>query len=113
MERIIRPLTDTEINQSKPKAKDYILIYGKGLELLIRMTGTKTWRFRFLVPATKKAVISIGNYPTIYVFPNRSDITKHMSNSALKNNGLKGKMQAHGMRALASTILKDYGFSLI
>ncbi|SET27397.1 integrase arm-type DNA-binding domain-containing protein [Thorsellia anophelis] len=54
MAKKIRPLIDAEIKQTKPTDSDSTLFDGDGLELLIRVYGTKTWRFRYYAPATKK-----------------------------------------------------------
>ena len=49
-----------------------------------------------------------------YIFPAdrnpRTHINSQTANMAIKRMGLKGELVAHGMRALASTILNDKGF---
>lgn len=49
-----------------------------------------------------------------YIFPAdrnpRTHINAQTANMAIKRMGLKGELVAHGMRALASTILNDKGF---
>lgn len=65
MARRTKPLTDTEIKAAKPKETDYVLYDGDGLELLIKSTGSKLWRFRYYRPITKKrAQQSFGSYPS-------------------------------------------------
>lgn len=50
-----------------------------------------------------------------YLFPNAKDPQKHINpqtaNSAIKRMGYKGKLVAHGMRAIASTYLNEAGFN--
>ena len=41
-----KPLTDKQIRNAKPKEREYSLPDGGGLGLLVKITGTKTWRFR-------------------------------------------------------------------
>ena len=54
MARITKILLDTEIRQSKPKEKDYKLMDGKSLFLLVRSSGAKIWRFTYTKPLTDK-----------------------------------------------------------
>ncbi|WP_373777821.1 tyrosine-type recombinase/integrase [Glaesserella sp.] len=67
MARITKPLTNTEIDKSKPKDKDYTLTDGQGLYLLIKANGAKLWRFNYYKPTTnkKRALIGLGAYPEI------------------------------------------------
>jgi hypothetical protein len=66
MVKIVKPLTDTQIKNAKPKEKDYTLSDGDGLYLLIKKTGSKIWRFNYIRPSTKKrALISFGHYPQV------------------------------------------------
>ncbi|MFT5083826.1 MAG: integrase [Lentisphaeria bacterium] len=65
MARTTRPLTNTEVKQAKPKAKEYNLVDGQGLALRIKPNGSKLWLFNYYRPFTKKrANLSLGNYPT-------------------------------------------------
>lgn len=50
----VKPLSNSEINNAKPKEKDYSLSDGSGLFLLVRVTGSKIWRFQYYKPFTKK-----------------------------------------------------------
>ena len=64
MARTIKPLTATQINQAKPKAKDYKLSDGGGLYLFITKRGTKLWRMKYLINKKEK-LLSLGAYPNI------------------------------------------------
>lgn len=57
-------LTDTAVRQLKPKDKDYVKSDGKGLQLRVRMNGSKLWNFNYIHPTTKKRVnMGLGSYP--------------------------------------------------
>jgi integrase len=49
-----------------------------------------------------------------YIFPSDRDKTKHINeqslNTLIKRMGYKNKLQAHGMRSIASTLLNEKGF---
>lgn len=62
MARKVVPLTDTEIKKAKPDEKDYKLFDGGGLFLLIKPTGGKLWRLKYLFEGKEK-LISLGTYP--------------------------------------------------
>jgi len=66
MARITRPLTNTEVKQAKPKAKEYNLADGNGLALRVKPSGSKMWLFNYSRPYTKKRTnISFGKYPGV------------------------------------------------
>jgi len=79
--RAVKPLSDTQVRQAKPKAKEYNLADGKGLYLRVKPTGSKLWLFNYYKPITKKrANISLGAYPELGLLDAR--------NMAQKFNGL-------------------------
>ena len=57
-------LTDTEIKKAKPSENDYQIGDSRGLSLVIRKKGTKTWRYEFRING-KKDKYHYGNYPEI------------------------------------------------
>jgi integrase len=60
------PLTNTEVKQAKPKAKEYNLSDGGGLALRIKPSGSKLWIFNYSRPHTKKrANLGLGKYPDL------------------------------------------------
>lgn len=66
MGRTIISLSDTQILKAKAKEKDYTLSDGQGLQLLIKINGTKLWEFRYYSPIdNKRRKTSFGTYPTI------------------------------------------------
>lgn len=62
MARKAVPLTDTEIKKAKSAEKDYKLFDGGGLFLLIKPSGGKLWRLKYLFEGKEK-LISLGTYP--------------------------------------------------
>ena len=66
MAKVVTPLTDTKIKESKAKDKDYTLADGNGLQLLIKTNVAKLWEFRYNSPTTaQRRKTSLGNYPTV------------------------------------------------
>lgn len=66
MARTTRPLTHTEVQKAKAIDKDLTLHDGDGLFLLVKTSGKKLWRFRYLRPGTSsRTMIGIGAYPAL------------------------------------------------
>lgn len=72
-----------------------------------------------VVPLTNEAIAILNRvYPISghreFIFPADRDPQKHANeqtaNAAIKRMGYKGKLVAHGLRALASTTLNNHGF---
>ena len=63
---VIKPLTNTQIKQTKPKDKLYTLSDGGGLQLRVKPNGSKLWLFDYKRPYTKKRTcLSFGSYPDL------------------------------------------------
>ena len=54
MAKITKPLTNTEVQQAKPKDKYYTLLDNECLQLRVKINGTKSWLFNYYHPITKK-----------------------------------------------------------
>ncbi|MFD1261434.1 tyrosine-type recombinase/integrase [Entomomonas asaccharolytica] len=68
MARLITPLTEVKCSSAKPKAKDYKLFDGGGLYLLVKASGTKSWRMKFNKPEDRKeSVLTFGDYPKLSI----------------------------------------------
>lgn len=66
MAKKTHPLTATQIQQAKPKEKEYSLLDGNGLALRIKPTGSKLWLFNYYRPISRKrANLSLGIYPAL------------------------------------------------
>ncbi len=64
MARTTKPLTNTEVQQAKPKDKEFNLADGDGLALRVKPNGSKLWIFTYYRPYTKKRTsLSLGTYP--------------------------------------------------
>ncbi|NUC56461.1 integrase arm-type DNA-binding domain-containing protein [Escherichia coli] len=57
-------LTDTKVRSAKPEAKEYSLVDGDGMSLLVKPTGSKYWRFRFRFGG-KQHLMAFGVYPDV------------------------------------------------
>src|SRR5690242_8607401 len=49
------------VKNAKPRDKDYRLIDGRGLSVLVRTNGSKLWQFRYRL-ARRENTYSIGRY---------------------------------------------------
>lgn len=59
-------LTDKQIKAAQPQDKDYVLFDGNGLQLRIRINGSKLWNFNYIHPVTKKRInMGLGAYPDL------------------------------------------------
>ena len=61
-----KPLSDAQVRQVKPRAKEYNLADGDGLFLRVKPNGTRTWIFNYFKPYTRKrSNLTIGKYPGV------------------------------------------------
>ena len=66
MAKVVKPLSNTEIKNAKPKEKEYTLSDGDGLMLEVRTNGSKLWKFRYKSPITLKVrKAGLGIYPKV------------------------------------------------
>lgn len=66
MARIVLPLNNTQIKQAKPRAKEYNLPDGGGLQLRVKPNGSKQWLFNYQRPIIRKRTnYSLGQYPDV------------------------------------------------
>ncbi|HGW5373307.1 tyrosine-type recombinase/integrase [Pseudomonas aeruginosa] len=65
MPRIATPLSDTQCRTAKPREKDYKLFDGRGLYLLVKPTGVKSWRFKYTKPDGRAGLTAFGSYPAL------------------------------------------------
>lgn len=64
MPKRITPLSEVQVRNAKPKDKDYKLMDGYGLFLLVTSSSGKLWRFDYRF-GSKRKTLSFGVYPTI------------------------------------------------
>lgn len=80
MPRVARPLTNTEVQKARTTDKELSLHDGDGLFLIVKPTGKKSWRFRYLRPGIKKrTTISLGNYPALSLADARQLRADHLA----------------------------------
>lgn len=65
MPRTVVPLTDTKCEAAKPRERDYKLFDGGGLYLLVKSSGVKTWRFKYVRPDGREGLATFGPYPAL------------------------------------------------
>lgn len=95
MARLVKPLTDTQCTAAKPKDKEYSLFDGEGLILLVRPTGTKTWRYKYKWGLGTQ-IITLGTYPSIKLIQARE---KKAEFEAMLANGIDPKQQLEEIKA--------------
>lgn len=107
MARKAVPLTDTEIKKAKSGEKDYKLFDGGGLFLLIKPTGGKLWRLKYLFEGKEK-LLSLGTYPETTLLEARAkrdefkrEITRGINPSAERKES-KAKIEAKAIEEQAS-----------
>lgn len=64
MAKIVVPLNPKQIDNAKPKEKNYPLFDGAGLYLEISPKGSKLWRMKFRLNG-KAGLLSFGKYPDV------------------------------------------------
>lgn len=64
MPKIVKQLTNLQVQNAKPREKVYYLADGNGLRIAVKPSGVKTWLFNYTKPYTKKRTdLTIGTYP--------------------------------------------------
>lgn len=58
------PLSDIQIRNLKPRDKPYKVSDFEGLFVLVKVSGAKSWRFKYRVDGKEKLLV-IGNYPAV------------------------------------------------
>ncbi|MDD3343524.1 MAG: integrase arm-type DNA-binding domain-containing protein [Sulfurospirillaceae bacterium] len=106
------PLNDTLIKSSKAKEKDYTLADGNGLQLLVKMSGSKVWEVRYTVNG-KTTKTTIGNYPSVSLAEARKkrDAYKEKAKEGISlTKERKEAKQAHidAIDGLLHTVMTNY-----
>jgi len=59
-------LSDSRVKAAKPREKDYTLTDGNGLQLRVRINGSRLWNFNYIHPVTKKRInMGLGTFPEV------------------------------------------------
>lgn len=104
MARTTKPLTNTEVQQAKPKEKEFNLADGESLALRVKPNGSKLWIFTYYRPYTKKRTsLSLGIYPTTTLAEARhkrtdanSLLAKQIDPKDYRDEQSRLKKRAHG-----------------
>jgi len=65
MPRTAIPLSDPKCEAAKPRDREYKLFDGGGLYLLVKPSGVKTWRFKYVRPDGREGLATFGAYPAL------------------------------------------------
>lgn len=76
MPKRIAPLSEAQVRNAKPKEKDYKLMDGYGLFLLVTPTSGKLWRFDYRL-GDKRKTMALGAYPAVSL----ADARQHRENA--------------------------------
>ncbi len=85
MPKLAKPLTDTQVRNSKPKDKPYTLADGGGMYLEVMPIGSKIWRMSYRQPNGKNTRLTFGPYPEVSLSDARA---KRMDAQKLRANGV-------------------------
>lgn len=73
MPKIVKSLTDTQLRLAKAREKNYKMSDGGGLYLLVKLDGSKHWRFDYTRPVTQKRnTLAFGSYPEVSLLEARA-----------------------------------------
>jgi len=90
-------LTELQVRQAKPNNKDFHLTDEKGLRLLVRVSGSKSWQLRYRqILSNKQDIFTIGTYPETSLKDARNERDKA---KALLAKGIDPKQQAKATKA--------------
>ena len=65
MARLVKPLTATQVNNAKPKAKMYKMFDGGGLFLQVNPSGGKHWKMKYRKNDGKEGLLTFGAFPAV------------------------------------------------
>ena len=97
-------LTNTQVRNAKPKAKNYKLFDGGGLYLEVSSSGGKWWRLKYRFHGSEKR-ISLGTYPEVSLKDareRRDDARKQLANGINPSEHRKAHKSAIHERAANS-----------
>jgi integrase len=104
MPKRIAPLSDAQIKNAKPQEKDYKLMDGFGLFLLITPTNGKLWRFDYRFD-NKRKMLALGAYPSVTLAEarqRREDAKKLLANG-IDPGAMKKTLKSTGKELAANT----------
>ena len=108
MRHINYSLTPTRINNAKPREREYRLTDGGGLLIAIKPSGSKIWRYQYLLNG-KRSWVTIGRYPAISVADARD---RHAEYCAMVEKGIdpaKHKQEQKSERKARASVKQGQG----
>lgn len=113
MRKRILPLTDFQVQKSKPLEKDYKLSDGRGLYLLITPKGGKLWRFDYTFGGKRKT-LTFKSYPEVSLADarqRREDARKLLANDIDPGEIIKAQKQVLETTATTFEVVAREWFS--
>lgn len=107
MARTTRALNKTQVENAKPKDKEYILSDGDGLNLRVKPLpkGSKIWIYNYTKPNGKgRTNLTIGRYPAIKLAEARAICDEYRS---LVEKGIDPQQEKQRLQQEAESKLKD------
>ncbi|RUO79097.1 integrase domain-containing protein [Pseudidiomarina taiwanensis] len=104
----VKPLTNTEVKQAKPRQMVYKLSDGGGLQLRIRPNGNKSWLLDYIKPNTKKrSAIGLGGYPALSLADARKqrEIYRELLVRGIDPKDHKDKQQVERLHSASNTFM--------
>jgi integrase len=101
---MMMPLTHTEVNNAKPKDKVYKMFDSGGLHLLVKPTGSKSWKYDYRLNK-KRGTYTIGKYPEISLKCARQD---HLKARELVAKGVNPKTEKDASKIKATQNAKRF-----
>ena len=98
MPKRIVPMSDVQVRNAKPQAKEYKLFDGGGLYILITPTGGKLWNLKYRHQG-KERKLSLGAYPAVALADarqRREDAKKLLANGVDPGEQKKAQKSAQG-----------------
>ncbi len=98
------PLTNTQVEKTKPKDKEYNLFDGEGLMLRVKPSGIKSWLLNYYHPVTKKRKNqTLGQYPALSLANARKKRTEAKELLAQDIDPIEAKNEKQSQKSLAAS----------
>jgi len=101
----VKPLTDTQCKNLKPKEKEYKVADGDGLYLHVTPTGSKIWRMRVVIDG-KQTTKGIGKYPAVSLRDARAHVESARDSLATGVNPFEKNTGAMTFNSLVEEFFK-------
>lgn len=101
------PISDIKVRNLKPKDKAYKVSDFEGLFVLVKVSGSKSWRFKYRIDGKEKLLV-IGDYPAVSLSQARQtrDAAKAQLAEGIDPNEAKQEDKRIRMEAIGQTFEK-------